>query len=90
MWDLIVSVPDHCLSFYFTKYACTCPIAKKGKTVYVLDDRELKMTVGYGIKGSRNSETVSHTFRNAFQCFLENSNLLLFYKYSSARRFSLV
>ena len=20
MWDLIVSVPDHCLSFYFTKY----------------------------------------------------------------------
>ena len=21
MWDLIVSVPDHCLSFYFTKVA---------------------------------------------------------------------
>ena len=21
MWDLIVSVPDHCLSFYFTKTA---------------------------------------------------------------------
>ena len=20
MWDLIVSVPDHCLSFYFTQY----------------------------------------------------------------------
>ena len=20
MWDLIVSVPDHCLSFYFTKF----------------------------------------------------------------------
>ena len=20
MWDLIVSVPDHCLSFYFTMY----------------------------------------------------------------------
>ena len=20
MWDLIVSVPDHCLSFYFTNY----------------------------------------------------------------------
>ena len=20
MWDLIVSVPDHCLSFYFEKY----------------------------------------------------------------------
>ena len=22
MWDLIVSVPDHCLSFYFTVYHC--------------------------------------------------------------------
>ena len=22
MWDLIVSVPDHCLSFYFRE--CTC------------------------------------------------------------------
>ena len=21
MWDLIVSVPDHCLSFYFVKYS---------------------------------------------------------------------
>ena len=20
MWDLIVSVPDHCLSFYFVRY----------------------------------------------------------------------
>ena len=20
MWDLIVSVPDHCLSFYFSRY----------------------------------------------------------------------
>ena len=24
MWDLIVSVPDHCLSFYFT-YSRWCP-----------------------------------------------------------------
>ena len=22
MWDLIVSVPDHCLSFYFTLAVC--------------------------------------------------------------------
>ena len=22
MWDLIVSVPDHCLSFYFTVLLC--------------------------------------------------------------------
>ena len=24
MWDLIVSVPDHCLSFYFSISAFTC------------------------------------------------------------------
>ena len=23
MWDLIVSVPDHCLSFYFTILICS-------------------------------------------------------------------
>ena len=23
IWDLIVSVPDHCLSFYFSKCGCT-------------------------------------------------------------------
>ena len=26
MWDLIVSVPDHCLSFYFTKHKQNNPI----------------------------------------------------------------
>ena len=25
MWDLIVSVPDHCLSFYFTCTIMLCP-----------------------------------------------------------------
>ena len=26
MWDLIVSVPDHCLSFYFNKlFVCMIP-----------------------------------------------------------------
>ena len=25
MWDLIVSVPDHCLSFYFTELICPVP-----------------------------------------------------------------
>ena len=23
MWDLIVSVPDHCLSFYFVDFVCS-------------------------------------------------------------------
>ena len=25
MWDLIVSVPDHCLSFYFSVQNCITP-----------------------------------------------------------------
>ena len=34
MWDLVVSVPDHCLSFYFTKIWLKCDdIAKEGKVL---------------------------------------------------------
>ena len=29
MWDLIVSVPDHYLSFYFTWYMTPLPLAKR-------------------------------------------------------------
>ena len=29
MWDLIVSVPDHCLSFYFTNFKFLTKNAKK-------------------------------------------------------------
>ena len=35
MWDLIVSVPDHCLSFYFTsiwKSSVIMPLFKKGES----------------------------------------------------------
>ena len=34
MWDLIVSVPDHCLSFYFEPDipACTLPFFQHFKT----------------------------------------------------------
>ena len=28
IWDLIVSVPDHCLSFYFTKFWDNCRLMK--------------------------------------------------------------
>ena len=28
MWDLIVSVPDHCLSFYFKTIECPLEIGK--------------------------------------------------------------
>ena len=33
MWDLIVSVPDHCLSFYFTTF--TVPIISLWKVAIV-------------------------------------------------------
>ena len=33
MWDLIVSVPDHCLSFYFVTVANTESTKSKGKTL---------------------------------------------------------
>ena len=32
MWDLIVSVPDHCLSFYFMSAMLTCKFEKPIKT----------------------------------------------------------
>ena len=30
MWDLIVSVPDHCLSFYFAIHLVSVLLAKQG------------------------------------------------------------
>ena len=35
MWDLIVSVPDHCLSFYFGTNLVTMAIAVMNITVNV-------------------------------------------------------
>ena len=35
MWDLIVSVPDHCLSFYFSKDKST-KVHKNWVTVFKL------------------------------------------------------
>ena len=42
MWDLIVSVPDHCLSFYFpsghgpNKFANRCSHVPDGKSLRVI------------------------------------------------------
>ena len=35
MWDLIVSVPDHCLSFYFEFYAATKHFCQVLKTTFI-------------------------------------------------------
>ena len=64
MWDLIVSVPDHCLSFYFTVIQIIHAIyvysisVKSGaysgcrfiETVLLIDKRQRKM-VRYGLFG---------------------------------------
>ena len=42
MWDLIVSVPDHCLSFYFSVGDFTCTTSRGQNVVdYVLVSRDL-------------------------------------------------
>ena len=48
MWDLIVSVPDHCLSFYFPYLAVN--LNKNDFSVRVLT-RELLFSVTYGVCG---------------------------------------
>ena len=35
MWDLIVSVPDHCLSFYFVNRVCICENGMQVWTAWV-------------------------------------------------------
>ena len=45
------------------------------------------MTAGYGIKGSRNSETVYNSFRNTFQSLADrNSKAILSYRKESKER----
>ena len=44
IWDLIVSVPDHCLSFYFTASAF-----RKQPSIYVFSYFPLVLRAGYGI-----------------------------------------
>ena len=72
--SLLWAYRSFCWFCHAVAHICTCPIAKKGKTVYALYDWELKMTTGYGIKWRRNSVTVSDSFRNTFQWSLANSN----------------
>ena len=47
MWDLIVSVPDHCLSFYFVVF----PFSDiDSKLVLPLDDFNIMIVVKAGLK----------------------------------------
>ena len=56
MWDLIVSVPDHCLSFYFGKFLkegnrpVICRFASKLNTVRLMKNRRLLKGSVYVIK----------------------------------------
>ena len=42
MWDLIVSVPDHCLFFYFTKPLLHIPVHYKKVPYFPTDGTILK------------------------------------------------
>ena len=48
IWDLIVSVPDHCLSFYFSEdYLNTAPPKGQHKTFH--KSREYGLTYKFGV-----------------------------------------
>ena len=45
MWDLVVSVPDHCLSFYFKGWMGSC-----GKTRWFARPGPLVLVLGFGLQ----------------------------------------
>ena len=50
MWDLIVSVPDHCLSFYFAQYTVAYYIYQRAQyTVAYYIYQRAQYTVAYYI-----------------------------------------
>ena len=46
MWDLIVSVPDHCLSFYFSFMNASCSISVHFNSGFYGDVAECLLTCG--------------------------------------------
>ena len=53
MWDLIVSVPDHCLSFYFSEknnFFSTLKLRTKKKAFYLFVTHAEMIPVGTHIK----------------------------------------
>ena len=44
MWDLIVSVPDHCLSFYFVLHDCKIVMLNCGQMIAFMENFVIKHT----------------------------------------------
>ena len=55
MWELIVSVPDHCLSFYFT---CTSLKLRSTKTVitWLNNGERTVLKLSYTVKSDTSKE----------------------------------
>ena len=70
MWGLIVSVPDHCLSFYFLKFQLFKYISTTVFLVIVM----LKLTKFYRIKGN-NSFQLQHFSTDTWYSALNQSNI---------------
>ena len=51
MWDLIVSIPDHCLSFYFSKCPKLLLNAHFGPQIHALDSILPTVNIEIGLKG---------------------------------------
>ena len=51
MWDLIVTVPDHCLSFYFSKCPKLLLNAHFGPQIHALDSILPTVNIEIGLKG---------------------------------------
>ena len=51
MWDLIVSVPDHCLSFYFVSRACV------NSSIFLWKNRQIRLKINIlGYHGNRHAD----------------------------------
>ena len=77
MWDLIVLVPDHCLSFYFVDFGLMAvPVNMLHYTEHFSDKREeekkswdkLKLNLKAPIR------TAETTFMNTFSLFFRENN----------------
>ena len=50
MWDLIVSVPDHCLSFYFTTNIVRSTGNVECSKAYIQANRQSRIVFNHGFK----------------------------------------
>ena len=73
MWDLIVSVPDHCLSFYFSRYIANNYQCQKLQRVITL----VKVLRNPPKSKSDNLHLIPNPFRETSPCKNDLANPVL-------------